>query len=138
MLRLWGGEVKPNDVKEIGWYPLTMDSTAAQDLLLNDYPSRSPAYHFHGDYIASLPDSIWLAHSDLTACQAFRFGKSVYGFQYHLEVDQPLVEEMCDNNASYMRSNGFEPDLVIADSRTHIEEFITDNVRVLSRWVSLL
>jgi GMP synthase (glutamine-hydrolysing) len=74
----------------------------------------------------------------MTACQLFRYGTGVYGFQYHAEVDQPLVEVMCRNNADYMASNGFDAEAIIAESRKDLPAFAEACKGVLSRWLDLV
>ncbi len=133
-----GGEVKPNAEKEIGWYDLTLTQEAQEDPLLSGYPAVAPAYHFHGDFFNLPPTCIRLAQSEMTYCQVFRFRENVYGFQYHLEVDQALIETMCHNNAEYMNKNGFDANTIIKQSLAHIEQFKHNNATVLNHWIDLL
>jgi GMP synthase (glutamine-hydrolysing) len=138
LARALGGEVVPGAAKEIGWYDLVLSEAAAGDAILEDHPKTLLAYHFHGDRIEDVPGAVNLASSDMTACQLFRYGDNVYGFQYHAEVDQPLVEVMCRNNADYMASNGLDAEAVIAESRTNLPAFADACRGVLSRWLDLV
>lgn len=133
-----GGRVVPGKQKEIGWYDLYLTEAALQDPLLAKHPQKLIAYHFHGDVIELPPDAANLAYSDLTMCQLFRSGKSTYGFQYHAEADLALIEAMCANNASYMTSNGFDPDAIVQSSRKRITDFEQANRRVLGGWLDLV
>jgi GMP synthase (glutamine-hydrolysing) len=132
-----GGEVVPNTKKEIGWYDLALSEAAASDPLMHDHPRTLLSYQFHGDYIKSLPGGVNLARSDLTEWQLFRHGSNVYGFQYHVEADRPLVEIMCRNNAGYMAANGFDAETVIEESQSSLPEFERQCGRVLRRWIDL-
>ena len=40
-----------------------------------------------------------LARTDSCESQAFRYGDNAYGFQFHLEMDQPLIERWLSNPA---------------------------------------
>jgi GMP synthase (glutamine-hydrolysing) len=138
LARALGGEVVPGAEKEIGWYDLTLTGAAADDALLQAHPKTLLSYHFHGDRIEDVPGAVNLASSAMTACQLFRYGATAYGFQYHAEVDQPLVEVMCRNNADYMASNGFDVEAIIAESRGHLPAFAKACKGVLNRWLDLV
>ncbi len=133
-----GGEVVPGDEKEIGWYDLTLTDAGEDDAILQAHPKTLLAYHFHGDRIDDVPGATNLASSAITACQLFRYGANVYGFQYHAEVDQPLVEVMCRNNADYMASNGFDAEAIVTESRAHLPAFADASKGVLGRWLDLV
>jgi len=131
------GEVAPSDLKEIGWHVLKLNDTAADDPLMRTHPSTLLSFHFHGDIITSVPGCTTLAHSAMTKCQLFRHGVKVYGFQYHAEADQPLIEVMCRDNAAYLAANGFDAETIIANSRSHMPNFASHCREVLNRWLDL-
>lgn len=133
-----GGEVVPGKRKEIGWYDLTLTDAGANDPLMEDHPRKLLSYHFHGDVIAGVPGAERLAFSDMTEFQLFRYGPSAYGFQYHAEVDRPLLEIMCRNNRDYMASNGFDADTIIAESTTRLPPFERHCRATLERWLDLV
>jgi GMP synthase (glutamine-hydrolysing) len=133
-----GGRVHPGAQKEIGWFNLYLTEEASQDSLLAGHPPTLLAYHFHGDVIEAPPGAVNLAYSDLTECQLFKVGKSAYGFQYHAEVDLPLIQDMCANNASYMAANGFDPQAVVRDSKEHIADFVCANAKILENWLNIV
>jgi GMP synthase (glutamine-hydrolysing) len=138
LARALGGEVVPGAEKEIGWYDLVLSEAAADDAILQTHPRKLLAYHFHGDRIEDVPGAVNLAFSEITSCQLFRYGADVYGFQYHAEVDQPLVETMCRNNTDYMASNGFDAEAVIAESKTNLPAFAEACKGALNRWLDLV
>ena len=133
-----GGEVVPGKRKEIGWYDLMLTDAGANDPLMQDHPPKLLSYHFHGDVIADVPDGERLAFSDMTEFQLFRYGPSAYGFQYHAEVDRPLLETMCRNNRDYMASNGFDAETIIAESATRLPPFERHCRATLERWLDLV
>ena len=74
----------------------------------------------------------------MTEWQLFRYGSKAYGFQYHAEVNQQLIEIMCRNNAEYMASNGFDAEVVIDESRKCIEANLqVVALQLLERWLNL-
>lgn len=133
-----GGKVLPNERKEIGWYEIVLTDAAADDQLMAAHPQRLLSYHFHGDFIKEVPGGTNLASSKMTECQLFRYGSHAYGFQYHAEADQPLVEVMCRNNSAYMSSNGFESQTIIDDSKVHLPTFERHCGKVLNRWLDIV
>lgn len=138
LARALGGEVVPGAQKEIGWYDLQLTAEGAHDAILGAHPKTLLAYHFHGDRIESVPGAVNLASSALTEWQLFRHGANVYGFQYHAEVDAPLVEVMCRNNADYMAANGFDAEAIIGASGEHLPAFAKASKEALQRWLDLV
>ncbi|SFV26752.1 type 1 glutamine amidotransferase [Hyphomicrobium facile] len=132
-----GGDVGPGAQKEIGWYDLTLCDEAADDALLKGHPKTLLSYHFHGDVIRNVPNSIVLASSAMTPWQAFRHGQKTYGFQYHAEVNRSLLADMCRNNESYLASNGIDADTLIVASQPHLPDFEHHCAGVLERWLDL-
>lgn len=132
------GKVYGNERKEIGFGDIELSPAAASDPLLRGLPDRHAVFHFHGDAFALPPGCVQLASSDLTPCQLFRHGGSRYGFQYHAEIDAPLLQVMCRNNADYMAANGFDADAVIADAASRLDPVVARYAAVLTRWLDLV
>lgn len=130
-----GGEVLQNQKKEIGWFDIQMNEGAEYDALMMMHPQTAKAYHFHGDYFKLPPDCVSLAMSELTQCQLFRYKKNVYGFQFHAEIDQALLEVMCRTNADYMQSNGYDADEVIKESEIHLINYQLRCSSILNKWL---
>jgi GMP synthase (glutamine-hydrolysing) len=132
-----GGEVEPGERKEVGWYDLRLCKAAIEDPLLHGHPETLVSCHFHGDRIRDVPGGIKLASSALTPIQLFRLGDNAYGFQYHAEVDETLLELMCRNNADYLVAGGVNIETVIEDGRTFLPDFERHCRTVLDRWLDL-
>lgn len=133
-----GGQVHSNPRKEIGWADIDLTPAAAEDPLLHGLPARHTVFHFHGDYFDVPPGTDSLAGSALTACQLFRHGSASYGFQYHAEIDGPLLEVMCRNNADHMAANGFDADTIIGEAEQYLDEVEARDQLILSRWLDRL
>jgi GMP synthase (glutamine-hydrolysing) len=87
-----GAEVRAGETKEIGWHDVALTDEGTSDPLLGHLGSETRLFQWHSD-VFELPDgAVHLASSQRCAYQAFRFGTNVYGFQFHLEVDEPLIE----------------------------------------------
>jgi GMP synthase (glutamine-hydrolysing) len=87
-----GAPVYPNGEKEIGWYDVTPTKDAEGDPLLAEFQGTEKIFQWHGETFDLPRTSAHLAFSSLCANQAFRFGRNIYGLQFHLEVDEPMIE----------------------------------------------
>lgn len=87
-----GADVRNNPEKEIGWYDVHITGEGKSDPLLGHFQDREKIFQWHG-YTFDIPEgAVRLATSDTCINQAFRYGQKVYGFQFHLEVEEPLIE----------------------------------------------
>lgn len=87
-----GAQVRPNRHKEIGWYDVAPTSVAADDPLFAHFRGVERIFQWHGDTFDIPHGGTHLASSLVCERQAFRYGDKVYGLQFHLEVDQPMIE----------------------------------------------
>lgn len=87
-----GGRVFQGETKEIGWYAVKPTSYGATDPLLSCFDGSETLFQWHSDYVELPPGAKWLASSELYPVQAYTCGTNAYGFQFHLEVDEPLIE----------------------------------------------
>ena len=92
LAKAMGARVYPNRVKEIGWYPLEMLSTTAEDSLFADSNSTEMVFQWHGDTFDLPPGAVLLAQSALCKQQAFRVGPCAWGLQFHIEMTPDMVD----------------------------------------------
>lgn len=130
-----GGQVEQNTRKEIGWFEIELSKDAAEDDLLKGLPQRSMAFHFHGDYFKLPEGCVGLARSALTECQLFRYKQNVYGFQYHAEVDLPLIDVMCRSNEAYMQDSGYDLQAVLDETQEYLDSYLLRCESILERWI---
>ena len=86
-----GAKVYPNREKEIGWYDVSPTHHAETDPLLMAFQKTEKIFQWHGETFDIPRTGFHLAFSSLCANQAFRYGANVYGFQFHLEVDEGMI-----------------------------------------------
>ena len=86
-----GAAVYPNQEKEIGWYDVSPTDHAQSDPLLAAFAASEKIFQWHGETFEIPKTTLHLAFSSLCANQAFRCGANVYGFQFHLEVDERMI-----------------------------------------------
>lgn len=87
-----GGDVSRNSRREIGWCDVDLTDAGAADPVMTHFKRRQEVFQWHEDGIG-LPDgAVRLAASEISPVQAFRYGEHAYGFQFHLEADESLIE----------------------------------------------
>lgn len=95
-----GAKVTPNAHREIGWFPLQLQTAPDESPLGDTLPAQLEVFHWHGDTFDLPEDALWLASSEACAHQAFSVGNTIFGFQFHLETTeasaQALVRECGD------------------------------------------
>ena len=94
-----GAQVPRNPVPEIGWYPLQKTAAGLDDPVLAPLQAQTPVFQWHSCRFDIPASAVHLASSADCAQQAFRYGDNAYGFQFHLEMDQPLIERWLANPA---------------------------------------
>jgi GMP synthase (glutamine-hydrolysing) len=88
-----GGEVAPGPKPEVGLLPVFLTEAASVDPVFSDLPRKLLTLQWHGDTF-SLPDgAVLLASSPAYPNQAFRWGRSAYGVQFHLELSREMAAE---------------------------------------------
>ncbi|NNF52672.1 MAG: type 1 glutamine amidotransferase, partial [Gammaproteobacteria bacterium] len=91
-----GGEVRANGASEIGWHKISTTKAGELDPVLAPLGRLDKVFQWHS-YTFHLPaDAELLATGEICERQAFRYGENAYGFQFHLEVDAPLVHRWLD------------------------------------------
>jgi GMP synthase (glutamine-hydrolysing) len=107
-----GSRVYPNNVREVGWYPVELLPEARKDRLFSAAPRTLDVLHWHGDTFDLPGDAVHLARSDRCENQAFRWGTSAWGLQFHLEVTPKMVDDWVQGEDAvfYIRGAGEDPE----------------------------
>jgi GMP synthase (glutamine-hydrolysing) len=79
-------------VREIGFNALRPTAAAAEDPLFSVFEDGDVVFHWHEDTFDLPEGATLLATGDLVPTQAFRYGPSAWGTQFHLEVDRAEIE----------------------------------------------
>ncbi|HHX82844.1 MAG TPA: type 1 glutamine amidotransferase [Pseudomonadaceae bacterium] len=89
-----GAEVRPNPLREIGWFPVQRVADPASSPLAAVFPDTITAFHWHGDTFDLPEGAIHLASSEACRNQGFIWNNQVIGLQFHLETTQSCVENL--------------------------------------------
>ena len=136
-----GARVYPNQEKEIGWYDVSPTGHAESDPLLAEFQPSEKIFQWHGETFEIPKTSLHLAFSSLCANQAFRYGTNVYGFQFHLEVDEPMIHRwlrVAENRREILSLDGkIDPDRIHAGTPQHIGRLQQLSESVFSEFIRL-
>jgi GMP synthase (glutamine-hydrolysing) len=136
-----GADVYPATEKEVGWYPIHK-TDAESDPICQYFSERLPIFQWHG-YTFDLPSQAQhLLGSDICPNQAFKVGENVYGFQFHLEITQHLIERWLNQQASLEYLQDMDTQQVIdkirADTKVYIQDSIQLSHQVFGAFLDLL
>ena len=87
-----GARVAHHTQPEIGWYELFTTDEGRADPVLGHVGDCAPVFQWHSCTFELPAGAAQLARTDSCEQQAFRFGGNAYGFQFHMESDQPMIE----------------------------------------------
>jgi GMP synthase (glutamine-hydrolysing) len=116
-----GAEVRRNPVSEIGWYDLAVTEHGRADPVFAPLGDTAPVFQWHGYTFDIPPGAAHLARTSGCANQAFRHGSNAYGFQFHLEMDQPLIER-------WLNLPAYRDDLIAAGLGRDADAIRTDTL----------
>ena len=115
-----GASVYAHREKEIGWFPVTLNSSAPA-WVKNIIPSEYMVFHWHGDTF-EIPQTAELICSS-TACknQGFVVGDRIIGLQYHPEMTSEGVAVLADNCRNELISSTWvQSEPQILEGRHHL------------------
>ena len=92
-----GAPVRRHHVQEIGWYRWQATEHGRDDPVLAPLGDEAPIFQWHGCTFDIPRDAVHLGRTASCENQAFRWGDDAYGLQFHLEMDQPLIERWLAN-----------------------------------------
>jgi GMP synthase-like glutamine amidotransferase len=105
--RAYGGRNVLDRPIEFGWHPVRTTEAGRADPVFSAIGESAPLFHWHIDTFTLPPGATHLAASDQTAIQAFRFGRAVYGIQFHFEAGAEMVARWNEVYAREIRD--FDP-----------------------------
>lgn len=141
LARALGADVRPHHSKEIGWYQINPTPAGADDPVFAGMSDTEHIFQWHGDTFDIPSGAVHLASSPDCENQAFRYGDTAYGFQFHLEVDRPMVERWLTvphNRQEITDLNGaIDPEQIRSDTLQHIDKLQRLSDDTFSRWIKL-
>lgn len=133
-----GESVYPGEQKEIGWHEVTPTRDAIDDPLMKDLGEPFAGLHWHGDVFDLPADATWLASSSQTECQAFRYEENVYGFLFHMEATESMINDWTHHFADEVEETGQTGDEIKSQTRELLPQLHERGRQVFERWVGLI
>jgi GMP synthase-like glutamine amidotransferase len=90
--RALGATVKPNSIKEIGWYKIHLTEAGKKAFLFRDLPEEFWAFQWHGDTFELPEGAVLLAEGDTCTNQAFAYQECAWALQFHPEVTPIIID----------------------------------------------
>jgi GMP synthase (glutamine-hydrolysing) len=134
-----GGEVRKNIIKEIGWFDIVTTEEGQNDPLLKKFSHQEKICQWHQDTFDLPTGSVHLASSKDCENQAFRFGDKVYGFQFHLEVDQQMIERWLKvpHHKKDLEAMNISVDAIRRSTHEHIQKSMALSLQTFSAFIQL-
>ncbi|MGI9233836.1 MAG: type 1 glutamine amidotransferase [Woeseiaceae bacterium] len=134
-----GGSVSRNPVREIGWHNVQLTEQGVSDSVLSAFARNQEVFQWHEDGITLPPGAVHLASSRASEVQAFRHGKHAYGFQFHLEASQALIDRWLsvpDHQQTLVEEQGeVSAESIREQTRESIGPLQDLSRRTFTRWV---
>ena len=112
------------------------------DRLLGAWARSEKIFQWHGDTFDIPRTSRHLAFFSLCSNQAFRYGSNVYGFQFHLEVEERMIQRWLrvEENRIEIASLGEKINLerIHAETALHIRRLHELSDQVFGEFIKLL
>ena len=136
--RAFGGAVRANPVKEIGWGEVRVCDNEVARAWLGDLPAFE-SFHWHGETFSIPPGATRVLENRHCANQAFAIGKHL-GMQCHVEMTEQLIESWLSGGADEMRASASSPGVQRAeevrkdmDAKVAALHKVAD--RIYDRWI---
>jgi GMP synthase (glutamine-hydrolysing) len=134
-------EVVPGPAPEVGLLPVFLTEAAREDPLFAGLPHELLTLQWHGDTFSLPEGAVLLASSPAYPNQAFRFGRSAYAVQFHLELSREMAAEWADVPAyaeALTRVLGPGAETALVDElATHADELRGHGRALFERWLEL-
>lgn len=134
-----GARVYKGPREEIGWFPISTRLEARQDPLLRHCPAEAMVFHWHGDTFDLPREAQHLASSERYPHQAFRIGECAWGFQFHLEITEPMIKEWIEEAEAKSKTAhpDFNPCEVLTQTPCFLPEMEVLAAKVFREFASL-
>jgi GMP synthase (glutamine-hydrolysing) len=132
-----GARVRKGPRKEIGWHRVFLEHKTPDEALFQNAPPEFEAFHWHGDIFDLPAGAKLIARSDLTACQAFRFGETACGILFHMEVTPAIVTGMLEAFQDEIHEEGIDAVELTAATGRKLPALQSIGAGVFRNWVRM-
>jgi GMP synthase (glutamine-hydrolysing) len=137
LARALGAEVRPSPVREVGFIEVCATEAGLTDPVLTLFAPATSVFQFHEDAF-ELPDGAELLFTgEAVPNQAFRFGSSAYGVQWHMEVDSDIIADWCDETPALETEWGTTKRAVLAEAERFLPEQLAACHKAITAFAAL-
>jgi GMP synthase-like glutamine amidotransferase len=141
MSKAFGGAVRANSVKEIGWGEVRVADNAVAREWLGDV-QEFMSFHWHGETFSIPPGATRVLENAHCANQAFALGIH-FGMQCHVEMTQPLIKAWLRSGEEEMKLSAKSPAVqrpadIERDMDSRLEALQAVANRIYDRWTANL
>ena len=136
--RALGAKVYPQAEKEIGFFPVQFSKEGMHHPFFNHFKNPYMVFHWHGDTF-HLPDGTALiASSQSCKNQLYLAGNNVLGFQFHLEMNETVINEMIQHDGEELNERGkfIQPREEIKNSYQYLAQNKIDLFRLMDKFIA--
>jgi len=138
MSKAFGGAVRANAVKEIGWGEVRVADNAVARAWLGELQAFE-SFHWHGETFSIPPGATRVLESPHCPNQAFALGKHL-GMQCHVEMTEELVRLWLKSGSGEIESGGSsprvqKPEEIERDLGPRIDRLHQVANRLYDRWI---
>jgi GMP synthase (glutamine-hydrolysing) len=137
MARALGARVFPSGAKEVGWGPVELTPAGQRSALSR--LDGVPVLHWHGDTFDLPPGATLLASTEVCRHQAFQWGGTALGLQFHIEVTATGLERWFIGHTGEIASTpGLSVAALRADSAIHAPALARRGREFIGDWLDAL
>jgi GMP synthase-like glutamine amidotransferase len=114
-----GATVKPNECREIGWFPIKLQKSAIKLKLFKEIPTEFTTFHWHSDTFEIPSNSIKIAESEACKNQGFVYSDRIIGLQFHPEVDAATVKNYLKSEKNWVTEKYVQDMQEISKNKEH-------------------
>ena len=101
-----GARVYKGNQNEIGFFPINFTNEALLHPLFNHFTNPYTLFHWHGDTFDLPVGAQLIASTEVCKHQAYLIGNHVVGLQFHLEMNEIVIEEMLLHDGNELTAQG--------------------------------
>lgn len=126
-----GGKIERLPQPEIGFHRLSLTIPGQTETMLAGVPWDTDVFFSHAYAVTTPPPgAVVLAASERSRVGIFRVGMRTYGFQHHLEADQPMIEAISGEASGLMGLAGLSAAALGAQVDQHYAMFARASDRI--------
>jgi GMP synthase (glutamine-hydrolysing) len=134
--RALGARVYPSGTKEIGWAPVVLTPVGRESAFRHLGQLDTAVLHWHGDTFDLPRDATLLASTAVCRNQAYSWGATALGFQFHPEAMAARIEQWFLGHACQIATAGLSVKRLRADTIRYASGLETQARKCFDEWLN--